>query len=137
MEIIRTRRLPSLIFNNPSSAEAEAVRFGVEVCKIFFMEGIIDGELVETHLGYGLLENGRLLETSDFEWETLKAAFTTRDGRTVERTLKVTDTTEKDGIKSLSFDDIDNGAPGTYKVTIYGEGEYIGSITYTYKVTVK
>ena len=74
---------------------------------------------------------------SDFKWETLRAVFTTRDGGSVERTLKATDAIEDNGIKSLTFDDIDNGAPGTYKVTIYGEGEYTGSITYSYKVAVK
>ncbi|MCR4908333.1 MAG: hypothetical protein K5985_05825, partial [Lachnospiraceae bacterium] len=63
-----------------------------------------------------------------------RATFTTRDGGTVERTLNIADTTENLGMKYLTVEDIDNGAPGSYKVKIYGEGEYSGSLTCTYKV---
>ena len=53
MKTIKTNKFPSLIFNNIESAKA----YNLEVCKIKFNGAF---------MGYGLYDEGKLLESKDF-----------------------------------------------------------------------
>ena len=68
------------------------------------------------------------------KWNTMRAVCTVRDGGSVERELSFSKAVDDSGKKCITLNDIDNGSPGTYKIEIYGAGEYTGKVTLNYKV---
>jgi len=76
---------------------------------------------------------------SDFKWTTLLVRCTQRDGGTVDYTIHADDPEcfEENGMVYYDLEGVDNGAIGTYKVTVYGSEEYSGNVTYSYKVVAK
>ena len=73
---------------------------------------------------------------SDFSWDAFDVECTQRDGSAVTYRIRSDDRNveEKDGIKYYTIRGIDNGAPGTYKVTVHGLGNYTSKIVMNYKV---
>ena len=76
---------------------------------------------------------------SDFNWKTLLVRCTQRDGGTVDFYINEDDANcyEEYGMRYYELLGVDNGAIGSYKVTVYGAEGYTGNVTYSYKVVAK
>ncbi len=80
----------------------------------------------------------RLRFASDFEWKSLEVECTRRDGGTATYLIRSDDPAmeEISGMQYYTLKGVDNGAPGTYKVTIIGKEGYTSKVAYSYKVVL-
>ena len=69
--------------------------------------------------------------------EILKLACTTRDQQTVYKYIYPRKAKYEKGKANITVTGIDNGAPGSYKITVYGMGEFTGSKSLSYKVVTQ
>jgi len=76
MKTFKTTKLPSLLYSNQESASEDADRHNellqangfderLSICKIIYLD---DWNGTEKHLGYGLTDGEKLLETKDFTY---------------------------------------------------------------------
>lgn len=71
------------------------------------------------------------------EAKVLKLACTTRDKQTVYKYIYPSVAVYENGKANITVTGIDNGAPGSYKITVYGLGGFTGSKPLSYKVVMK
>ena len=69
--------------------------------------------------------------------EILKLACTTRDRQTVYKYIYPRKAKYEKGKANITVSGIDNGAPGSYKITVCGMGEFTGSKSLSYKVVTQ
>ncbi len=76
---------------------------------------------------------------SGFTWKTLEVECTQRDGGTAVYQIRSDDPEmeEVSGMMYYTLKNVDNGSPGTYKVTIIGKDGYTSKVTCSYKVVLK
>ena len=65
MKQVIVKKYPSSYYSDYNTALVDAKRHGVEVC-IIILEHEWNGEVCQDVIGYGLFDDNRLLETSDF-----------------------------------------------------------------------